>query len=133
MTVSDDFYRGDYDPSEWIRREEESWERERFEDMQAEARWCDDYANVTALGGWLVTEQCFNADQLQAYYEKPWKWEREFRVMQALSGETVDVVCPECGRRATVKREDVDPDGECFDECPCKGGWPRVEIETEGE
>lgn len=40
--------------------------------------WHETYDNVTRLGRHLVKEFSFNATELQAYYEKPWKWAKEW-------------------------------------------------------
>ena len=39
--------------------------------------WFENVDNVTRLGSGLV-EAGFTAEQLQRYYEKPWKWTAEF-------------------------------------------------------
>lgn len=44
-------------------------------------RWFYEHANVTALGRAFV-EVGFTAEQLQAYYEKPWKWTPEWNALQ---------------------------------------------------
>lgn len=42
-----------------------------------EHAWIDDYSSVTEFGRHLVDDALFTADELQAYYEKPWKWSAE--------------------------------------------------------
>src|SRR5688572_16489836 len=44
---------------------------------EADPRWHETYDNVTTLGAALL-EAGFTAVQLQAYYEKPWKWQSEW-------------------------------------------------------
>lgn len=44
--------------------------------------WHETYDNVKTLGRWLLTERHFDAGELQAYYEKPWKWDDEWEEMR---------------------------------------------------
>ena len=51
-----------------------------------EPDWHTTYGNVTALGYWLVkTDQMDGEDMrdalnnLQYFYEKPWKWDAEYK------------------------------------------------------
>jgi hypothetical protein len=39
-------------------------------------KWCLDYGSITAFGAYLRDEG-FDADQLQEFYESPWKWTAE--------------------------------------------------------
>lgn len=51
--------------------------------MSAEAlSWTEDYGLVTGFGKSLVEDQDFDAEELQAYYEKPWKFTPEFYAWQ---------------------------------------------------
>ena len=43
--------------------------------------WYEADDNVTTLGSWLLENEDFDAKQLQAYYEKPWKWSDKFNEM----------------------------------------------------
>lgn len=43
---------------------------------QDDRAWCEDYAAVVEFGAYLAQE-FGDADALQAYYEKPWKWTPE--------------------------------------------------------
>ena len=40
--------------------------------------WFEFTSNVTRLGFHLVEDLEYNAEQLQCYYEKPWKWTEEY-------------------------------------------------------
>ena len=46
------------------------------------SNWYEDTCNVCTLGFALV-EAGFDAEQLQAYYEKPWKWTDEWEAFLA--------------------------------------------------
>ena len=40
---------------------------------QDDRAWCEDYGATVAFGAYLAT-QFYELEELQAYYEKPWKW-----------------------------------------------------------
>jgi len=44
-------------------------------------RWFEDVNNVFKLGRALV-EAGFTANELQRYYEKPWKWDDEWQASE---------------------------------------------------
>lgn len=44
-------------------------------------RWFDVYDNVTALGRSMVDAGCIT-EELQEYYEKPWKYDKEWETYQ---------------------------------------------------
>ena len=48
-------------------------------------KWFDFKVNVTLLGFHLVEDLGYNAEQLQHYYEKPWKWSEEYFELQKCS------------------------------------------------
>lgn len=50
--------------------------------MDTTLKWFEIYRNVTALGRYLV-EQGVNAKELQAFYEKPWKYDDEWEQMKS--------------------------------------------------
>jgi hypothetical protein len=49
----------------------------------SEPAWHEIHSNLVELGNWLVDAMDFDASDLMRFFEKPWKWEREFREMQA--------------------------------------------------
>jgi len=48
--------------------------------------WFQSWPLVVALGRWLVTQHDYTGAQLQAYYEKPWKWDNEYHEFDAERG-----------------------------------------------
>jgi len=56
----------------------------RFRCTLFDLGWENDYENVIGLGCFLVDELAYHSDDLQAYYEKPWKWGAEFVAYQLL-------------------------------------------------
>ena len=44
-------------------------------------RWYDDFSIVLGLGEWLIDNDILTTPQgVQRYYEKPWKYELEYRM-----------------------------------------------------
>jgi len=45
--------------------------------------WFATYDNITALGAWLIeSAQIVEVKDLQYFYEKPWKWDKEWEKYQ---------------------------------------------------
>ena len=51
--------------------------------MRTNHVWHESYDNVVSLGKYLFHEKNFTAEQLIWYFEKPWKWQDEYKEMQA--------------------------------------------------
>lgn len=75
--------------------------------------WFASSDNVISLGSALV-DAGLDAKQLQDYYEKPWKWDREWKALQM--GQSVfervleDDFTDHCGERVPA---DVEKCGNC--------------------
>lgn len=41
--------------------------------------WYGNYDEITTFGKYLVGTQVWSAVELQYYYEKPWKWDNEYK------------------------------------------------------
>lgn len=55
--------------------------------------WYDTNDNLVWLGGLLVFEYNYDGQELQRYYEKPWKWQNEWLVENA---KTATLRHPNC-------------------------------------
>ena len=56
--------------------------------------WCADYREVTLFGRYLLDEG-LEADELQEYYESPWKWTAERAEMLRGEADPVEVTARE--------------------------------------
>lgn len=53
--------------------------------------WYEDYENIKWFGSILVEANYIdNKTELQYYYEKPWKWDKEWAAWQALDSPNSD-------------------------------------------
>lgn len=54
-----------------------------FSQQQPAVRWFDDYRVVLQVGRYLVEEERYEATELLAYFEKPWKWDDAYMRVSA--------------------------------------------------
>lgn len=59
--------------------------------------WITDYDQLTRLGSWLIEHWNFTAEELQSYYEKPWKWDDEYRDMCGMEADPPTRGTCKCG------------------------------------
>ena len=81
--------------------------------MSNKNEWHGDYDNVLALANWLDDESCFeSATDAIYFFEKPWKWSREWELYQAHES-TAD---PKLKRLLVVAVEEWDEADAVIDE-----------------
>ena len=64
-------------------------------------KWFEVYDNITATVRFLVEERLYDADEILAVIEKPWKYEDEY---QAMLAHSEGLLCAECEEKRGEKR-----------------------------
>ena len=67
-------------------------------------KWHDSHDDLLSFLHWLVYELEFSARQLLSVVEKPWHWDKEYRLYQ-LSEQSGPWLaeCPQCGKEHNIK------------------------------